>query len=341
MQAIRLHPSPDPSTPYSPTNPAPPSALTLDTDIPIPQPSNPNEVLVRIKATTVIRDALTWPETYAHEYTIPGHDLAGTVAAVFPASPNPPFKPGDEVFGMAHADRGSAWAEYALVRDSEIAHKPKKLSWEEAAAMPLSAQTAYEALLHAGIPLSGGAGATPERKKTTILITGAAGGVGVYLVQLARRAGLRVVAASSSNARNGEFLRDLGADETVEYAALHVLEQDRVFDIIVDTVGGDVLEGCWDLVKTPTGSLISVDSASFDFVREHERKGIRKEGVKALFFIVQGSGEALAQLARFADEGSLKVFVLDRYPLGKAVEAYERASGRGGGSGRGKIVLTV
>ena len=109
MQAIRFHPSPDPTTPYSPTNPAPASALILDTNIPIPQPSKPDEILARVKATTVVRDALTWPETYAHEYAIPGHNLAGTVAAVF-SDDN--FKPDDEVFGMAHADRGSAWAEY-------------------------------------------------------------------------------------------------------------------------------------------------------------------------------------------------------------------------------------
>lgn len=338
MQAIRVHPSPDPSTPYSPANPAPPSALTLDTNISIPQPSKPDEVLVRVKATTVVRDTLTWPETYTHEYTIPGHDLAGTVAAVSSDSTSP-FQPGDEVFGMAHADRGSAWAEYVLVQNSEIARKPEKLSWEEAAAVPLSAQTAYEALLHAGVSLSGDESGEVKKQQTSILITGAAGGVGVYLVQLACRAELRVVAASSSNARNGEFLRDLGADETVEYATLQDRRQE--YDIIIDTVGGDVLEGCWDLVKAPSGSLISVDSASFDFVNEHEKKGIRKEGVKALFFIVQGSSKVLAQLARFADEGSLKVFVLDRYPLGKAVEAYERASGRGGGHGRGKIVLTI
>ncbi|KAH8423188.1 uncharacterized protein LDX57_000942 [Aspergillus melleus] len=259
VQAIRLHPSRDSSTPYSPTNPAPTSALTLDTNIPILQPSKPDEILVRVKATTVVRDALTWPETYAHEYAIPGHDLAGTVATVYSDS-NSPFKPGDEVFGMTHADRGSAWADYVLVKASEIALKLAKLSWEEAAAVPLSAQTAYEALfVHAGVPLPSSSASAPvsesndapntptKSQSQTILFTGAAGGV----------AGLHVVAASSSNARNASFLRDLGAHKTLEYADLLRAGRDRIntdtatetdtettYDIIIDTVGGDVLVGC-------------------------------------------------------------------------------------------------
>lgn len=252
---------------------------------------------------------------------------------------------------MAHTDRGAAWAEYVLVKTSEIARKPSSLSWEEAASIPLSAQTAYEALfVHAGVSLpspsasdDAASASTSKSKKTqTILITGAAGGVGVYLVQLARVAGLHVAAASSSNARNGQFLRDLGADETLEYAELLPSLRDerrRAYDIVVDTVGGEILAGCWDLVDGSSGRLISVDSASYDFVREHGTKGLRREGVQALFFIVQGSSGALEELARFADQGRLRTFVLDRYPLSRAVEAYERASGRV--MGRGKIVLTV
>ncbi|KAJ5183508.1 secondary metabolism biosynthetic enzyme [Penicillium capsulatum] len=333
MQAIRLHPAQAPSPPYSPTNPAPVTSLHQDT-IPIPRPSKPGELQVRIHGTTIIRDMLTWPETYAKDYAILGHDFAGIVTEVF--SETSAFKPGDHVFGMSHADRASTWAEYAIVLESEVALKPARLGWEEAAALPLSAQTAYEALFeHAGVDAPRENPPPPASGKR-VLITGAAGGVGMYLVQLAAHAGLRVVAATSSNTRNEEFLRGLGAQEPVEYPALE--DVSSKFDIIIDTVGGDLLARCWQYIA-PKGTLVSVDSASFDFVEEHRKRGILVEGVKALFFIIRGSSEALHALAGLADRGSLRSFVAQSFPLTRVQEAYEYASGRF--PGRGKIVLTV
>lgn len=338
MQVIRLHPAPPGTAPYSPSNPAPSTALHLDHDISVPVASAPGELIVRVKATTVVRDMLTWPETYVHEFTIIGNDVAGIVSEVF--SPMSKFKPGDEVFGMTDADRAATWAEYTIVKEDEIDRKPASLTFAQAAALPLSAHTAYEALFeHAGIPrptvdeiLSQRA----IRQNTCFLITGAAGAVGIYLVQLAVAAGLRVVAASSSNARNGEFLRSLGAAEVVEYSVL--TEYRGRFDVIIDTVGGGVLVGCWDYVAE-TGVLVTVDSASFNFVEEHERRGLRKPSVRALFFIVKGSSDALRYLAELADAGAIRPFVADVYPLEKAREAYDLANGRP--SARGRVVLTV
>ncbi|KAF9890402.1 hypothetical protein FE257_006070 [Aspergillus nanangensis] len=358
MQAIRVHPSP--STPYSPTNPAPSTCLHLDQNIPIPQPKKPGDLLIRLKATTIVRDMLTWPETYAHDYAIIGNDLSGTVAEVFPPSDssgsNSPFKPGDSVFGMAAADRGGAWAEYVLVKEDEIALKPHALTFAQAAAVPLSAQTAYEALfVHGGIavPALSEDSTTTTNKKTTspqgeittrVLITGAAGAVGIYLVQLAAAArGVHVVAATSSNARNAEFLTGLGADQTVEYAELEGDGYRGAFDLVVDAVGGDVLAKCWGYVKGETsgggGRLVSVDSASYEFVEEHRARGIAREGVKALFFIVQGSRGELHYLAEMAERGALRAFVVGESPFGEVREAYERANGRY--LGHGKFVLTV
>ncbi|KAE8376379.1 hypothetical protein BDV26DRAFT_235644 [Aspergillus bertholletiae] len=341
MQAIRVHPAPAASTPYSPSNPAPSSALHLDHNIPIPKPSKPGDILVRVKASTIVRDMLTWPETYSHEYAIIGNDISGIVAEVFTQESK--FQPGDEVFGMADANRGATWAEYSVVREDELALKPKTLAFDQAAAVPLSAQTAYEALFdHGGIPVPSVEEAVknkaqpPSQKSQQVLITGAAGAVGIYLVQLASAAGVRVVAATSSNARNEEFLRGLGADETVEYGMLE--DYRGAFDVIIDAVGGEVLAKCWDYVKE-TGVLVSVDSASFDFVQEHEKRGIRKDGVRALFFIVKGSGTALQYLAELVDLGTVQSFVVGTYPLSKVQEAYDQANGRY--SGRGKLILTV
>ncbi|KAJ5410477.1 uncharacterized protein N7487_004836 [Penicillium crustosum] len=312
MQAIRVHPAPPSAAPYSPTNPAPTTALHND-QIPIPTPTAPNQLLIQIKATTIIRDMLTWPETYYQPYTIPGHDFSG----ISPPDSTTTLKPGTSVFGMTSADRGSTWASYALVTTDEVALKPESLGWEEAAALPLSAQTAYEALfVHAGLqpPLLGGSaqsGPQNHQEKDDqqacqlgkrVLITGASGGVGIFLVQLAARAGMHVVAASGSVARNGEFLRELGADEVVEYADLERGQEGR-FDVVVDSVGGEILERCWGFVKEG-GALISVDSASFDFVEAHEKRGLKRDGIKALFFIVEGSGEVLGALSELTARGS-------------------------------------
>lgn len=285
---------------------------------------------------------LTWPETYHHEYAIPGNDLSGVVVETYPG--NSKFKPEDEVFGMAHADRAATWAEYTMVKEDEVALKTSSLTWEEAAALPLSAQTAYEALFdHGGVPVpndtdvaANKAKQAPGKTRQNVLITGAAGSVGVYLVQLASLAGLHVVAATSSNDRNAQFLRTLGADETIEYDSLK--SEQGLYDLIIDTVGGDVLANCWNVVKDD-GTLATVDSSSFNFVEDHRERGLCREGVKALFFIISGSSEALHFLARYADSGVLQVFVLSAYPLAEASQAYEQASLRM--TGRGKIVITV
>lgn len=288
---------------------------------------------------------LIWPETYDRPYAVPGHDFSGTVASVSEGSTTT-LKPGTAVFGMTSADRGSTWASYALVTTDEVAVKPASLGWEEAAALPLSAQTAYEALfVHAGLQpplLGGGAQSEPQNQQACqlgkrVLVTGAAGGVGIFLVQLAARAGMHVVAASGSVARNGEFLKELGADEVVEYADLEGGQEGR-FDVIVDSVGGEVLERCWGFVKEG-GALISVDSASFDFVEVHAKRGLRRDGIKALFFIIEGSGEVLSALSELTARGELRSFVAASFGIDRVREAYDYANGRF--DGRGKVVLTV
>lgn len=349
MQAARVHPkNSTASSPYSATNPAPSGAIHVDKGLPIPVPTRPGEVLVRVRATTVVRDALTWPETYLREFSIMGHDFSGTVVSVYGERPgkDAPLKPGDEVYGMAHADRGGTWAEYAVVTTDEACLKPNRLTWAEAAAVPLSGLTAYQALFEkAGVPPLGLT--TPDKvapsqvnankaEQCRLLVTGAAGGVGTYLVQLGRIAGLHVVATTSSNTRNREFLESLGASEVVEYADLD--KSPTRFDIIVDTVGGGVLESCWALVRDD-GILISIDSASFDFVEQHRRSGPgqRKPNVKALFFIVTPSQDGLEQLSMALESGLLVPLVRTVLPLADARSAYQKSTEQS--SDRGKIVL--
>jgi NADPH:quinone reductase-like Zn-dependent oxidoreductase len=357
MEAIRLHPNDgDPSSPYSEANPAPSTALVLDHDVPVPRPQQPGELSVRVEATTVVRDALTWPETYRQGYHILGNDFAGTVVSVSGDDPQHSlFKPGDEVYGMTAASRAGAWAEYAVVSVEEACLKPRSLTWAEAAAVPLSALTAYQALFEkAGVvppdfsnarETLGSRGGNGRGKTGRLLVTGAAGCVGIYAVQLASLAGLYVVAATRSRTRDEEFLKRLGADEVFEYGDL-IKTPPREFDIIIDTVGGHRLETCWSLIDD-TGTLISIDSASYDFVQRHRHNsgltagggsgGGGKEAVKALFFIVAPSRTGLEQLAKALDSGLLKPFVARVMPLAHARQAYDYAENPP--AERGKIVL--
>ncbi|KAK5047503.1 hypothetical protein LTR84_006600 [Exophiala bonariae] len=349
MQAVRVHPNRvNATTPYSAANPAPVTAIHVDKGIPIPQPNGPGELLIRVRATTVIRDALTWPETYSKEYAILGHDFSGTVVSVYDEVEGSPFKPGDEVFGMARADRGGTWADYAVVMVDETCLKPEQLTWAEAAAAPLSALTAYQALFDKGgvVPpdlgnpdgLSLSQVHDSQGGQCRLLVTGATGGVGTYLVEMGRLAGMYVVAATSSNSRNKQFLESLGASEIVEYAEL--LSRTAKFDVIIDTVGGQVLKSCWELIGE-VGTLVSIDSASYNFVEMHRDLGLgqQKTGVRALFFIVAPSRDDLGQISKALKSGLITPFVSSEMALTDAILAYERSEGQS--IGRGKIVLIV
>ncbi len=331
MNAVRIHPAPQGASPYSASNPAPPSALVLEhVGVPVLEPGH---VLVRVHAATVTRDELTWPESYTHESRIPGYDFAGVVAKVH-EDDDSRFKPGDQVFAMNDIHNGASWAEFTVVKAGHLALKPETLSFEEAATVPMSALTAWQALfVQAGLP-------EPDferhqsKRSGAVLVTGASGAVGAYAVQLAAAAGLRVVAASGSNEKNGNFLRSLGASEVVDYQ--EIASSGRAFGTIIDTVGGDPLAQSWSLVEDQ-GTIVTVNSSSFDFSDKHAPPG--KERVKAIFFILEPSGKHLEGIARGLDLGALRAYVAYTFPLADAVAAYEKASGRLGRPG--KVVLSI
>lgn len=351
MQGIRIKNGPDAAMPYSAANPAPASALYLDAKLDLPELTKPGELLVRMHAATVTRDELTWPETYKSVQITPGYDFAGTVTLNFASDEvvdptKRTFNPGAEVYGMKSTEgKGCTWAEYAIVRADEAAARPSSLGWAESATVPMSALTAWQALfVKAGFaePELSTEARTEVSRKTNpalkVLITGASGAVGIYLVQFGSLAGLHIVAASTSKARNGEFLNSLGANEVVEYSDL----EDKLaeYDAVVDTVGGATLEGCWKLVKDQ-GSLITIDSLSFDFVERHRKLPFSsgKQDVKALFFIVEASGQQLEKITRAIDLKLLQTFVAQTFPISQAREAYEAGGQRV--PRRGKIVLTM
>lgn len=328
MKAVRIEYTRPSGERYSATNPAPTSAIQI-TEVAKPRASQPGQLVIQVKATTVIRDSLTWAELYADPPAPMGNDFAGIVTEVHPGERE--FKPGDEVYGMTSAHRGGSWAEYTVVTTEEANFKPQRLSWAEAAALPLSALTADQALfVHAGLDVD-------AQRPKRVLVTGAAGGVGMFIVAFAAAAGHYAVAATSSNDRNGEFVRWMGAAEGVEYGQLDL--QDG-FDVIVDTVGDEVLASCWKTMRDDA-CLISVDSASWNFVKEHQKNGLSagKEGVQAKFFVVEPSRDSMRRISAAVETKGIKGLVAKTMPFEQAREAYELSTTRG--YGRGKIVLML
>jgi NADPH:quinone reductase-like Zn-dependent oxidoreductase len=282
---------------------------------------DPGDALIRVIATSITKDELSWPPTYKTKDgqprlpTIPGHEFAGIVDSV--AAGVSDVKAGDEVFGLASFWRNGSAAEYVAVAATDVAPKPKTLNFEQAATVPLAGLTAWQALFDHG----------KLQAKQRVLIHGAAGGVGTFLVQLAHWKGAYVIATAS--ATHTEFLRQLGADEVINYEEQKFEEVVKDVDLVVDTVGGDVFERS-RVVLSPTGMLISVVEM---VVPEPAAERPRE-----LFFIVEPNRAELIELGRLIDAGKIKTAIAEVFPLEQAVKAFEKGLA---GHVRGKIVLRV
>ena len=282
---------------------------------------DPGDALVRVIATSITKDELSWPPTYKTKDgqprlpTIPGHEFAGIVDAV--AEDVSDVKAGDEVYGLASFWRNGSAAEYVAVAATDVAPKPRTLTFEQAATVPLAGLTAWQALFDHG----------KLQAKQRVLIHGAAGGVGTFLVQLAHWKGAYIIATASS--AHTEFLRELGADKVINYEEQKFEEVVKEVDLVIDTVGGDVFERS-RLVVNPTGMLISV----VEMVVPEQAADRPRE----LFFIVEPNRAELIELGRLIDAGKLKTAIAEVFPLEQAVKAFEKGLA---GHVRGKIVLRV
>ena len=201
-------------------------------DVPQPHPGL-GEVLVRVYATGVLVNELRWNETYETKagrkrvLPIPGRDLSGVLVEV--GSGVTALTEGAEVYTMLDYGRDGAEADYTIALPGELAPKPRTLDYMQAAAVPLSALTAWQGLFEHASLVAG----------QTVLIHGGAGGVGVFAVQLARWAGAHVIATAS--ARNRDFLRELGADEFIDYTTTRFEDVVHDVDFVFDLIGGDTL----------------------------------------------------------------------------------------------------
>ncbi|KAK5169048.1 uncharacterized protein LTR77_006357 [Saxophila tyrrhenica] len=289
--------------------------LKID-DVPIPTP-DPKDVLVKVHAAAITADELTWPPTLERETPIPGHDVAGTIASLGSEAEGH-FKEGDKVFGVTCFTRDGGAAEYMVANYREIAHMPQ-MSFEAAAAIPLSALWVYQALMdhvHA-------------RSGQKVLITGAGGGVGVMAVQLARSAQLLVSATCSAD--KIELVKSLGALQVFDYNKTTIDYLSHDYDLVIDCVGGDILTSSFKLLKGG-GQLISVARPP-----TLDEKASRPD-VDASWFIVDPDGEELALVAEMCDQGEIKPVLQQVLPLEDGAKAFEMLAS---GHTKGKIVLKV
>jgi NADPH:quinone reductase-like Zn-dependent oxidoreductase len=301
----------------------PPEAITIER-LPRPTPGV-GEVLVRVGAAGVGpwdgwiragRSVLPQPLPLT-----PGSDLSGVVEAVGEGVAG--LRPGDEVYGVTNGRFTGAYAEYALAEAGRIAPKPRTLDYVRAATVPVVAVTAWQMLLdHARV-------AAGRR----VLVHGAAGAVGAYAVQLARRAGARVI--GTARGADVDRVRELGAEEAIDVGAgpFEAALADGVVDVVIDLVGGEVQARSLEVLR-PGGVLVSA-------VSEPDRDGAAQRGVRASFMLVDVTSTALAEVARLLDEGQLRAGdVGEVLPLDEAVRAHRMLEGAVPHR-RGKIVLAM
>lgn len=301
-------------------------------------------VLVRVHAVGInppdwhLRDGLTNmpPETRPKFDlpVIPGTDVSGVVEAV--AADVEGFSVGDEVFGLLRFPgfEGSAYAEYVAAPASDLAHKPAGIDHVHAAGAPMALLTAWQFLIELGHDHPSPFQAARHRPValdagTTVLVNGAAGGVGHFAVQLAKWKGAHVIAVASG--AHESFLRELGADEFVDYTKVRPEELVRNVDLVLDAVGGRDSKRFLRTLKRG-GALFPV------FFGEYDDEETAKLGVTVSGTQVRSNGAQLAELGRLLDAGTVHAAIDSTFPLADARAAHERAAR---GHIQGKIVLTV
>ena len=292
MKAVRIHKYGDAGV------------LTYE-EAPVPVPE-PGDVLVRVVAAGV--NPVDWKirEGYLKQmipYEMPltlGWDVSGVVEAVGSAASR--FKVGDPVFSRPDIKRNGTYAEHVAVREDEIAHKPRRVSHIEAASLPLAGITAWTALFTT-------AALAPGQR---VLIHAGSGGVGSLAVQLARWRGAHVVATTSG--KNRAFVESLGADKVIDYRRERFAEVATDMDAVFDTIGGEVQESSWSVLK-PGGILVSIISPP----SEERAKTL---GVRSAFVFIQPDAAILAQMGELVDTGKIRPVVSAEFELRDAAQAH-------------------
>jgi NADPH:quinone reductase-like Zn-dependent oxidoreductase len=290
-------------------------------DMPRPEPAG-GEILIRVHAAGV--NPLDWKvrEGHAREWLdhqlplILGWDISGIIEAV--GSGVHKFRIGDAVYGLIDISRDGAYAEYVTANASHLASKPNSLDHVHAAALPVAALTAWNTIFDTADLKSG----------QTILIHAAAGGVGHMAVQLAKWKGARVIGTASAG--NAPFLRQLGADEVIDYTTTRFEDVVRDADVVLDTLSGEVQERSWKTLKKG-GIMVSTLS-------EPSPKLAAKYNARGAVVMVKPNAETLTRIAELIDARSITVKVEKVLHLTEVRKAHGLSQS---GHARGKIVIKV
>lgn len=297
-----------------------PEVLTYE-EAPMPV-AGADEVLVRVHAASV--NPFDWKVRRGYlaayfNHALPlilGWDVSGVVEAV--GSEVTSVAPGDAVFGQADITRDGAYAEYIAVKAALVVPKPAGISHAQAAALPLAANAAWRCLVDSANIASG----------QSVLIHGGAGGVGTFAVQLAKWRGAHVIATASAN--NLDFLRELGADEVIDYNATRFEEAAPAVDLVIDTIGGETQQRSWNICRSGGMLLSLVEAPSAD---EGAARGVRHELVGAY-----PDPGILAQLAGLVNDGTIRSIISATYPLHELPQAHMQSESL---HTRGKLVIQV
>jgi len=301
-----------------------PEKVTIGT-IDVPELKE-GEVLVRIKAAGVNPVDYAVREGYLKDFlpqnfpTIPGWDMAGVVEDRGFAARR--FEIGDEIYAYVRRPtvQYGTFAEYIVIPESYLANRPKNISWEEAAGIPLVGLTAYQSLYDVG----------QLKEGQTVLILGASGGVGSLGIQLAKAKGATVIGVASQ--QNHDFMRELGADYTIDYKTEHVGETTRNFapdgvDLIFDCTSGETLKQSVTALK-PNGKLVSILNHGEDL----------DKSINFTYVFVEPNSKQLDHLRELAEAGKLKVHISKTYTLDEAAEALKQIQTL---HTKGKIVVVL
>ncbi len=281
---------------------------------PVPHPGA-GEVLIKVRAAGV--NPVDWKSAQRRLGMVPGTDVSGTIDTVGEGVTD--WKVGDPVLGFAR--QSGSYAEYAVIPVKSLARKPKSMTFEQAAGVPIAAETAYRALHETGKIARG----------QTVLIHGAAGGVGSSAVQIARAAGARVIGTASSN--NHDFLRSLGVDQVIDYRSQKFEDVVKNVDLVLNTADADTSARSIGVVRAG-GTLVSIvgapDAAACAAAKIHCARPDRDAGAS--------NADMLARVVELADAGKFKVFVEGAFPLADASKAWDKSRE---GHTRGKLIITV
>jgi NADPH:quinone reductase-like Zn-dependent oxidoreductase len=315
-------------------------------DVPPPVPG-PRDILVVVRAAGLNPVDFKFRQGKLRAILRPrlpfvmGNELAGEVIAA--GSDVKRFRAGDRVFARVAKDRAGAFAEQACLDEVHAAHMPRDLDFTDAAAVPLAGLTALQALRDE-------LGVKPGQR---VFISGGAGGVGTFAIQIAKSLGAHVTTTASQ--RGEALVRSLGCDEVIDYTSESISSAGRRFDAGFDLIGGETLEQMFEIMK-PGSRIVSIAavpepqtairdlggrralSAIFWLISYGIRSRARRAGIGYRYLFMHPSGSDLAQLAELIKQGKLKVVVDKTYPFANISDALAYLES---GRAKGKVVVAM